>query len=53
MIDKEFLDKLKPVKIDYITEYLMYKFGKKLVESDNSDNYDEDVDCCQGVDHIR
>ncbi len=25
MIDKEFLDKLKPVEIDYIAEYLMYK----------------------------
>ena len=45
MIDKEFLDKFKPVEIDYIAEYLIYKFDKKLVESDNSDNYDEDIDC--------
>ena len=43
MIDKEFLDKLKPVEIDYIAEYLMYKLGKKLVESDKIDNYDEDI----------
>lgn len=45
MIDKEFLDKFKPVEIDYIAEYLIYKFDKKLVESDNSDNYDVDIDC--------
>ena len=32
MIDKEFLDKFKPVEIDYIAEYLIYKFDKKLVE---------------------
>lgn len=46
MIDKDYLDSLTPVDIEYLSEYLMDKLGKKLIESENSDNYSEDVDCC-------
>ena len=35
MIDKEFLDSLTPVDIEYLSEYLMDKLGKKLIESEN------------------
>lgn len=45
MIDKEFMDNLRPVDIDFISEYLMDKFGKQLV-FENSDNYKEEAECC-------
>ena len=35
-----------PVDIEFVSEYLMDKLGKKLIESDNCDNYSEDVKCC-------
>lgn len=46
MIDKEYLDNLTPVDIEFISEYLIDKLGKKLIESDNCDNYSEDTECC-------
>ena len=38
MIDKEYLDNLTPVDIEFVSEYLMDKLDKKLIESDNCDN---------------
>lgn len=35
-----------PVDIEFVSKYLMDKLGKKLIESDNCDNYSEDVKCC-------
>lgn len=46
MIDKEYQDNLMPVDIEFISEYPMDKLGKKLIESDNCNNYSEDAKCC-------